>query len=87
MTDTTNFPGCEDEFVSIPARLQLHEDLTVTISFLEVPILDVDDLIMTLATDQGRMDLQIHLAELLADMIERRKADGPIPFEVVPFGV
>lgn len=71
-------PPFNPDTLTVPTVLKLSEDgLTVSIQFIDVPVVDVDDLFMLMGTEEARDELLIKLAEALANQAKKALADQP----------
>lgn len=86
--DEEEIPG---DVVAVQTQMEVHNDGTVTIAFINVPILDVDDLFATMGTAEARTDLMLALARILAKGIEERMGELgialPEGFPFAPEGI
>lgn len=74
----------DPEQMIVPTVLKLSDDgLTVSIQFVDVPVVDVDDLFMAMGTDEARDELLLKLAEALANQVKQQQLSEH-PFRVLP---
>lgn len=65
-------PDTDEEMLHIDTVLNLSEDgSTVSIFFLDIPVLDVDGLFQVMGTLEARDDLLMKLAEALANQARK----------------